>query len=207
MSSREKFAAAVRSAVDGAVDGIVHETVKTLKSMSLEEITQVLHGDNAPLKKRALAAAESEDHGGKRGRRKKAAAEAKTTKKPNKKPVKAAKGKAPKAAPPKVKAAKSESRRSRRSGDEVAALTKRVVDLVGKSPDGIGISDLSTKLKVDKDDLVFPLQMALKDGHIRKTGEKRNTRYLPKVTNGAAKEMPEEAAAEAATEEAPAQAS
>jgi hypothetical protein len=87
-------------------------------------------------------------------------------------------------APVERRAAPATKRRARRAGrrssDEVQALLGRVVDCVRGTSDGVSISQIAAKLGVATADLTRPLTLAVTAGALRKTGEKRMTRYFPK---------------------------
>jgi hypothetical protein len=93
---------------------------------------------------------------------------------------------APKVAAPAAKkgGAKASSKKrargaGRRPSDEIQALQAKVVDFVNGTSGGVAISDIASKLGVDKGDLPRPLALAVAAGAIKKTGEKRLTRYFP----------------------------
>ena len=72
----------------------------------------------------------------------------------------------------------SAGRRVRRSSDSVAELAARAAAFIKSSGGNVAVSDIAKGLGVDKDDISRPLAVALQQRQIRKTGEKRLTRYF-----------------------------
>jgi hypothetical protein len=70
-------------------------------------------------------------------------------------------------------------RKARRTSDDVEKLADRVVELIASSGGNVAVSEIARALDVAKADLGRPLSVAVKAGRIRKTGEKRRTRYHP----------------------------
>jgi hypothetical protein len=70
-------------------------------------------------------------------------------------------------------------RAGRRPSDEIHALEARVIELVKGSAGGLSISDIASRLGVPKGDLPRPLALAVAAGLVKKTGEKRLSRYFP----------------------------
>ena len=86
------------------------------------------------------------------------------------------------------KAAKSApGKRIRRSSDDVAKLAEAVVDYVKTAGGNVAVSDIARALQVPTGDINRPVAIALKEGKIKKQGEKRLTRYFPASGGGAAK--------------------
>jgi hypothetical protein len=69
---------------------------------------------------------------------------------------------------------------ARRSSDEVTKLREKVVGVIQGSTGGIAISEVARKLGLTPGDITRPLALALRANSIKKTGEKRMTRYFPK---------------------------
>lgn len=74
--------------------------------------------------------------------------------------------------------ARSASRRGRRSSDEVAEITKRIVAYVNSSGEKLAVSQIAKALELDISDVTRPIFLAVEEGLIRKEGEKRMTRYF-----------------------------
>jgi hypothetical protein len=68
---------------------------------------------------------------------------------------------------------------------DVAALVDRIATIVGRSPDGLRAEVLRERLKVSRNELARPLRIALTTRRIRKTGDRRQTLYLPGRKRGA----------------------
>ncbi len=70
-------------------------------------------------------------------------------------------------------------RRPRRSTQEVTQLAQELVEMVKNSERGLAISDLAQSLQIPVGELTRPLAIALREKRIRKSGDKRSTRYFP----------------------------
>ena len=79
----------------------------------------------------------------------------------------------------------SSPRRARRPSADVAAPVERIATIVGRSPSGLRAEVLRERLKVSRNELARPLRVALTPRRIRKTGERRQTLYLPGRKRGA----------------------
>ncbi|MFO0658596.1 MAG: hypothetical protein U0165_02000 [Polyangiaceae bacterium] len=71
------------------------------------------------------------------------------------------------------------SRRGRRSSDEVAEITKRIVAYVNSAGEKVAVSQIAKALHLDISDVTRPIFLAVEEGLIKKEGEKRMTRYFP----------------------------
>jgi hypothetical protein len=74
----------------------------------------------------------------------------------------------------------SKTASGRRSPEDIAKTTERIVALVKKHPKGIKAEEMKTKLGISQNEWVLPLKKALASKEIRKTGQKRSTRYFPR---------------------------
>jgi hypothetical protein len=81
-------------------------------------------------------------------------------------------GGAPKARRPRA------GRRVRRSPNQIAAVTASLVAALKGAKDGMRSEELQKALSVDKKTIVRPIADALEAKVIRKTGQKRATRYF-----------------------------
>ena len=79
----------------------------------------------------------------------------------------------------KKRSAKKAGRRARRSSADVEATSKAIASQLRKTP-GVSVSDLANSMGADSADLKRPLALMLEAGSIRKTGEKRGTKYFAK---------------------------
>ena len=82
------------------------------------------------------------------------------------------KGGAPKARRPRA------GRRVRRSPNQIATVTASLVAALKGAKDGMRSEELQKALSVDKKTIVRPIADALEAKVIRKTGQKRATRYF-----------------------------
>lgn len=97
------------------------------------------------------------------------------------KPARAAKADAPaKTKAPRKAAAKGDGgKRIRRSQEALDALLNDVVAAVKSSGDaGLSISGIASKIGAHKRDVGRPLTLALKDGFLKKVGERRDAKYV-----------------------------
>lgn len=80
------------------------------------------------------------------------------------------------ATPKLAKAPKSKGRLARRSAEDIAKMAAAIVALV-KASKGIGAEQIRAHLKITKAELASPMGAALASKKIRKTGQKRATKY------------------------------
>jgi len=87
---------------------------------------------------------------------------------------------APRAAAPSAAAAPAGGRRrpGRPPRVDVAGLAGKVGDLLGKNADGMRAEQIRGALGVAKNQLVKVINKGLADGSLKKTGEKRATKYF-----------------------------
>lgn len=74
-----------------------------------------------------------------------------------------------------------EGKRKRRSGKELQGLVERVVRAVEEhpKPEGVAVGELAKALRRPSTELSRPLHLALEAGRLKKTGDRRHTRYFP----------------------------
>lgn len=84
------------------------------------------------------------------------------------------------AAPASASATRSRGRgkRLRRSGKQLESTIGAIMGVLKGSKEGMRSEELQAALGVDKKVLVRPIALALADKKIKKTGEKRATRYF-----------------------------
>ena len=70
-------------------------------------------------------------------------------------------------------------KRIRRSAEDIAATAERIVAFVAKNRNGILGERIRKELGIAKNQWLKPLGLALGSKKIRKTGQKRATRYFP----------------------------
>ncbi len=75
-----------------------------------------------------------------------------------------------------VKAPRSKGRLARRSAEDIAKVEAAIVALV-KASKGIGAEQIRAHLKLTKAELASPINAALAAKKLRKTGQKRATKY------------------------------
>ncbi len=80
------------------------------------------------------------------------------------------------ATPKATKAPRSKGRLARRSAEDIAKMQAAIVALV-KASKGIGAEQIRAHLKITKAELASPINAALASKKIRKTGQKRATKY------------------------------
>lgn len=101
-------------------------------------------------------------------------------------------GRPPKNAAPAVKkpasasketktAKKADASRTRRSGDELVQIQAKVVKYIGahEKAEGLAVSEIASGIKLEVEEITRALVKAVSAGQVRKTGEKRLTRYFP----------------------------
>jgi hypothetical protein len=66
----------------------------------------------------------------------------------------------------------------RRGPEQMAALIEQIVHAVKAAPEGLRSEQIQKATDLDKREIVRPLQLALKQGLLRKVGEKRSTSYF-----------------------------
>src|SRR5215203_5545013 len=84
-------------------------------------------------------------------------------------------GTAPKSATP---ARRGRARGGKRSSEEVGAMAERIVATVRGNP-GQGLESIGKEIGVPTKELKLPVIKLLSDGKLKKTGEKRGTKYFP----------------------------
>lgn len=155
----------IENAIQRIAHNFVQEIVKALVSSSIEEFAQLAG------RKGARRPATTE----------KAAAPAAKTQARRGRPAKA--DKADKAPKSKGRKAEADSKRNRRSSDEIATLTTKVINFIQNSakdhPEGVSVSEIAKSIKADIEDITRPIHRAVTEGLITKEGEKRLTRYFP----------------------------
>jgi hypothetical protein len=77
------------------------------------------------------------------------------------------------------KGGKKAGRRIRRSSEDVVELAGKVADFVRSSGGNVAVSEIAKALGMSTADVNRPVTIALNEGRIKKTGEKRLTRYHP----------------------------
>lgn len=77
------------------------------------------------------------------------------------------------------RATKKRGRRARRTSADVESVSKDIVAQLKQTP-GVGIGELASAMNADVTDLKRPIAVLLEDSAIRKTGEKRGTKYFAK---------------------------
>lgn len=83
---------------------------------------------------------------------------------------------------PKPTGKKAESsKRVRRSSKQLEELVERVVRAVEEhqKPEGVAMGELVKALRRSSAELTRPLHLALQAGRLKKTGDRRHTRYFP----------------------------
>jgi hypothetical protein len=81
-------------------------------------------------------------------------------------------------APRRARRAAAASAGGRRSPEQMAELIQQIVDAVRSNAEGLRSEQIQEKTGLAKREVVRPLQLALKQGFLRKTGEKRSTTYF-----------------------------
>jgi hypothetical protein len=76
--------------------------------------------------------------------------------------------------------AASEGRLSRRSPDDIAAVSERIVALVKTKREGLRAEQIRAELGIAKNEWMRPLDLALASKKLTKKGEKRATTYFAK---------------------------
>lgn len=66
----------------------------------------------------------------------------------------------------------------RRGPEEMAALIEQIVGTVRSAPEGLRSEQIQERTGLAKREIVRPLHLALKQGMLRKVGEKRSTTYF-----------------------------
>ncbi len=99
----------------------------------------------------------------------------------------------PKAAKPGRKSGKGSG--VKRSPEVIEQIIGEVVANLKSNPDGIGSEHLQKALSIEKKDIVGPITQALAQGLIKKSGQKRATRYFPGTGARAATKTAKPAAA------------
>jgi hypothetical protein len=66
----------------------------------------------------------------------------------------------------------------RRSADDIAQMVDAIVDLLGKSPDGLRAEQIRDALGCEAKELPRPLAEAVSGGRVTKAGQKRATTYF-----------------------------
>lgn len=168
----------VEVAIQRIAHQFVQEIVKALVGASIEEFAQLAYSKKGGRKPAAVSAASASSSAkvpAKRGRPSNAEKAARAAK-----AGKAEKGAAKKAAP---------KPRNRRSSEEIEVLQTKVISFIQNStethPEGVSVSEIAKSIKADIEDITRPIHHAITQNLIRKTGEKRLTRYFPtgKLTN------------------------
>ena len=87
-----------------------------------------------------------------------------------------------------------DGRPGRRSTDEIDSMVERVCEVVSREP-GIRAENIRQELGLDARDLMRPLRLAVQNGRIHSTGQKRATSYFeggvasPKKIKGLARKV------------------
>ncbi len=76
-------------------------------------------------------------------------------------------------------------RLARRTADDIQAMMQKIVDLVGKHPDGLRAEQIRAALDVDAKELPRPLAEAVTSGALTRSGQKRATTYAVGSNGGA----------------------
>jgi hypothetical protein len=154
----------IENAIQRIAHNFVQEIVKALVSSSIEEFAQLAGRKGARRPATTEKAAPAAKTPARRGR-----------------PAKA--DKADKAPKSKGRKAEPDSKRNRRSSDEIATLTTKVINFIQNSakdhPEGVSVSEIAKSIKADIEDITRPIHRAVTEGLITKEGEKRLTRYFP----------------------------
>ncbi len=74
--------------------------------------------------------------------------------------------------------------RIRRSASDIAGVIEKIVGLLRSSP-GLRAEEIRSKLGLANNEIPRPIQLALAEGKLKKTGEKRATRYFVGGKGGA----------------------
>ncbi len=81
--------------------------------------------------------------------------------------------------------AKKTGRLGRRSAAEIAKTLESIVTVLTKHPEGLRAEEIKAALELDTREIPRPLAEGLKNGALKKTGQKRATTYF--VSSGPAK--------------------
>ena len=76
------------------------------------------------------------------------------------------------------------SKGGKRSPEQMAETIQQIVQVVRDNPNGLRSEQIQEKSGLAKREVVRPLQLALKQGFLRKEGQKRSTTYYAKGTMG-----------------------
>jgi hypothetical protein len=106
------------------------------------------------------------------------------------------------AAPAKAKKSSS-GRLAKRGPEEMQGVINRIVEALQGEQEGMSSEQLQKALGLAKNEIQRPLLLALQGSTVRKTGEKRATRYFSPFVGGAAKATPKAAPKKAAKKAAP----
>jgi hypothetical protein len=75
---------------------------------------------------------------------------------------------------------KKGARLGRRSADDIAAVVDRIVDLLGRNPEGLRAEQIRSELGLLPKELPRPIADALAEKRISKHGQRRATTYFAK---------------------------
>lgn len=154
--------ATIQDSIQELANNFVHAVVQALTSASLTELSELAGGGGG---RRSAAAAAPSRRGGARGR---AVAAGR------------GRGRAPAAAPRAEGRGRggARARRHRRSSEDVTRLAEDVAGFVRSSGGDVAVSDIAKGLGLSTAEVTRPVAIALQEGKIYKTGEKRLTRYF-----------------------------
>jgi hypothetical protein len=157
--------ATIQDSIQELANNFVHAVVQALTSASLTELSELAGGGAGGGRRGGVAAAPARRGGG-RGR------------------VAAATGRGrgrAAAAPPRSEGrgrGGARARRHRRSSEDVTRLAEDVASFVRSSGGDVAVSDIAKGLSLSTAEVTRPVAIALQEGKIYKTGEKRLTRYF-----------------------------
>jgi len=87
---------------------------------------------------------------------------------------------APRRAVGKKRAASRKRKGGRRSADDIAEQAEAVKRFIDDNPDGVRADQIAAALGIDTGELVLPVKKLLSDKAVKRTGQRRATRYFPK---------------------------
>lgn len=70
------------------------------------------------------------------------------------------------------------SGRLRRSAEDLKRVATKIVALLNDHSDGLSSEEIQKSLGLQKKEIVGPIALGLEQGSLRKTGERRGTRYF-----------------------------
>ncbi|MCU0685161.1 MAG: hypothetical protein MUF34_23470 [Polyangiaceae bacterium] len=157
--------ATIQDSIQELANNFVHAVVQALTSASLTELSELAGSGGG--RGRAAAAAPSRRGAG-RGRAAAASAGGR------------GRGRAAVPAPRAETRGRggARARRHRRSSEDVTRLAEDVASFVRTSGGDVAVSDIAKGLDLSTAEVTRPVAIALQEGKIYKTGEKRLTRYF-----------------------------